>query len=317
MAEKKPKASVSKEKIENVKKLSEEMKKSKTIMIVSVKNLPSPQLQKIKKDLRGKAVVKIAKKSTLLRAIDDTKIPELVGLKEHILADSAIAFSDEDAFELAAWLTENRNPIAAKQGQIAEEDIDVEPGPTDLIPGPDISALGAVGLKVAVEEGKIAIKEPKVILKKGEEVSPDIASVLQKLDIKPFMIGLNPVVVYDSVAKKIYVGIKIDKKQAKEDLLTCHSKALGFAQSIKYYCKEIIGYLLAKANSEAGALEKLAPKEEEKPAEEKKEEGTKPEETKEEKPENTDEKTEKPGENKEEEKKEQAQQNSPEEEQKS
>jgi len=312
---KKPKANVSKKKIEDVKKLAEDMKNAKTIMIVSIKNLPSPQYQKIKKDLRGKANVKVAKKSKLLRAIDETKIPEMASLKEHIKADCALALSEEDAFELAAWLTENRNPINAKQGQIAEEDIEVEPGPTDLVPGPDISALGAVGLKVAVEDGKIAVKEPHIILKKGEEVTENIASVLQKLNIKPFMVGISPSVIYDSVDKKIYSNIKIDKEEAKQELLSSHSKAVGFAQKIVYYCKEVIGYLLAKANSEAGALEKLSPKEEEK-VEEKKEE---PKET-EEKPVEEDNKEKAENEDKPddkvEEKKEEVQQNNPEEEQK-
>jgi large subunit ribosomal protein L10 len=242
-------------KIKAVKDLAEKMKTAKTIMIVSNKGVPSPQFQKIKKDLREKAQVNVIKKNILLRAIDEIKVPEMDALKEHVQADSAVALSQEDAFELAGWLTENRNPIAAKQGQEATDDIDIEPGPTDLMPGPDISALGAVGLKVAVEEGKIAIKAPHTVLKAGEKVTPEVASVLQKLDIKPFMIGLTPLVVYDSEAKKIYVGIKIDKEEALNNLLTAAGKALGLAQGLSYTAKETIGYLLAKANAEMQALE--------------------------------------------------------------
>jgi len=277
------KSHVSDEKKQAVKELAERMKTSKTIMLVSIKSLPSAQLQKIKKDLRGKADVQVIKKSILTRAIDATGIPEIDGLKEHVEADTAVALSDDDAFEIAAFLTANRNPIAAKTGQEATDDIQVEAGPTDLMPGPDISALGNVGLQVAVEEGKIAIKAPHVVLKKGEEVTEGIASVLLKLDIKPFMIGLSPTVIYDGSAKKIYVGVKIDKDEALNNLLTAQSKGLGLAQSLKIVTKDTIGYLLAKANAEASSLEKLAPaeaeapkeeekKDEEKPAEEKKEE---------------------------------------------
>ena len=79
-------------------------------------------------------------------------------------------------------------------------------------------------------------------------------------------------------SKKVYVGIKIDKEQTLSDLLTAHGKSLGFAQSIKYYCREIIGSLLAKANAEANSLDNLSPEEkEEKTAEKKDETQTKPE----------------------------------------
>jgi len=242
-----------------VKTLAEDMKNAKTLMVVSIRNLPSAQLQKIKKQLREKAIVKVIKKNILLRAIDAAGVSEMMDLKEHIESDCALAISSDDAFELAAWLTENRNPIAAKIGQEATDDITVEPGPTDLMPGPDISILGSVGLKVSVEEGKIAIKEAHTILKKGEVVNENLASVLLKLDIKPFMIGLNPTVIYDGEAKEIYVGVKIDKEEALNNLLIAQSKGLGLAQSLKLVTKDTIGYLLAKANAEAMALEKLAP----------------------------------------------------------
>lgn len=257
MVAKENKKHVSEKKINEVKRLVENFKNSRCVLIVSIKSVPSPQLQKIKKDLRGKANLKIVKKNILIRAIEESKIPELEGLKEKVNADCAIAFSNEDAFDLAAWLTENRSPISAKEGQIAEEDIKIEAGPTELMPGPAISELGAVGLKVNVEEGKIAIRESKVIVKKGGSITSDVASVLQKLDIKPFMVGLDPAVIYDSATKKIYVGIKINKKKIIEDLVSLKAKAVGLAVNLSYTCKETIGMLLAKADSHFKALNKL------------------------------------------------------------
>ncbi len=256
-AEKKSSKKVPESKLKAVKELVNSMKNSNTIMIVSTKGLPSPQLQKIKKDLRGKADVKIVKKNILNRAIDETKIPELAGLKEHIIADCAIAFSNEDGFELAGWLTENRNPISAKQGQTATDDINIEAGKTELAPGPDISALSAVGLKVSVEDGKIAIRMPHVLVKQGGLIDEKVASILQKLNIKPFKIGLNPLLVYDSKSKKIYAGIKIDKKETLDSLVLAKARAIGFAQKLGIMTRETIGYFLSKANSQAMALEKI------------------------------------------------------------
>jgi len=263
-------------------KLAERIKNAKTFMIVSIKNLPSPQFQKIKKNLREHAKIKVAKKNILRRAIEELKKESILPLENEVQENCAFVISDLEGFELASLLAKNKTPIYAKAGQEAIEDIEVKAGPTGLTPGPAISELGALGIQIAVEDGKISIKQPKVIVKKGEVIDENAASILQKLDIKPFDIGLEPIALYDVQSEKIYKNIKIDSEEAIENLKQAKVKALGLAQKIVYYCKDTIGYLLAKANLGAGALEKLAPKEEkeeirkeEKATEEVKEETTK------------------------------------------
>lgn len=267
MAEQKIKASVSKKKIETVKKLADMINESDTLIIASIKNLPSKQFQDIRKNLRGRAEVFVVKKRIMLKAIEDSKNKKIQKLKKHVCEDSAILFSKQDAFELASILASNKNPIGAKPGQIAVEDISVEEGGTDIMPGPAISEFGALGIPIAVEEGKIAIKKGKVIVKAGEEISEAAASIMSKLEIMPFKIGLEPIAICEIKTGKVYLDVKIDKEKAVHDLQTGAGKALGFAQRIAYYCKETIGYLLAKANSQAGALSKLS-------GEEKKEENS-------------------------------------------
>lgn len=240
-----------------VKKLAEQIKNAKTLMIISIKNLPSKQFQEIKKILREHALIRVAKKNILMRAIEELKRESILPLEKQVKENCAFAISDLEGFELAGILAKNKTPIFAKAGQIARENIEVEKGPTNLMPGPAISELGALGVQIAVEEGKISIKQSKVIIKKGEKIKENAASILQKLDIKPFNIGLKPVAFYDIQTEKIYSDIKVDSEQTAEDLRGAASKALGLAQKIVYYCKETIGYLLGKANSEGDILEKF------------------------------------------------------------
>ena len=155
---KKTERKISKKKIETVKKLVELIKNYNTVMIASIKNLPSKQFQSIRKKLKGKAEIVVVKKRIALKALEDSQDKNIEKMKEHVCEDSAILFSKEDAFELAGLLAENKNPIKAKPGQDTGEDIEVPEGPTSLIPGPAISELGALGIKIAVEDGKIAIK---------------------------------------------------------------------------------------------------------------------------------------------------------------
>ncbi len=237
--------------------LSKEMKNSKTVLVVSTKNLPSSQFHSIKKNLRGKADIRVAKKSLMIRAISLTEKGALQNLKEYITADVAVFFSDIDAFDLSGILSDNQSPTKAKTGDIAPEDIVIEPGPTDLIPGPAISELSSVGLKVAVEGGKLAIKQGATVAKKGEPIKENVAAVLSKLNIAPMKVGFIPVAAYDSVSDKVYSPIRIDKKSALEELRSSISMAMGFAVKIGYVCKETLSHLLAKASAEEKAIENL------------------------------------------------------------
>jgi large subunit ribosomal protein L10 len=243
-----------------VEKLAEKMKNHSTILIASTKGLPSSQFQKIKRKLRGKAEIIVAKKSIINRAISSTGRGVLQNLKQEIKSDSALFFSDIDAFELAGLLVDNQSPAKAKAGNIALEDIDIEAGPTDLMPGPAISELGSVGLKIVVEGGKLAIKQGATITKKGQAIEQKVVNVLSKLNILPMKVGFIPLAAYDGKNDVLYTEINVDKKGALEALKTATEKALSFAVHIGYATKETILYFVRKAALEEKAIEKIVEK---------------------------------------------------------
>lgn len=262
------------EKKKSVKELAEAMKNSKTVLIASMKGLPGGQFNSIKKKFRGKADLKVAKKNLIYRAIDDTGKGALQELKKNIDSDFVLFFSDLDAFELSGMLSDSQSPAKAKAGDLAPFDIEIEPGPTDLLPGPAISELSGVGLKVAVKEGKLEIIKGVVVAKEGKEITDKVAAVLGKLGIEPMRVGFLPVAAYDAKADKVYVGIKIDKQGIFDELKNLIKKALGFAINVEYATDKTISYFIAKAAREEKALQKFG-----KPAEvkEEKAEGNKEE----------------------------------------
>ena len=270
MEKKKITTHVSDEKKKSVSELAELAKSKKTILVASIKNIPSAQYQEIVKKLRGKAVVKVPKKSIIFRALDGSDGGEVKKLKEQIKDSSAILFSDMDSYELAGELLNSRNPAKAKAGQEAPEDIEVPAGPTELVPGPAISELGALGIQIQIDKGKINIKEPKVIAKEGEKISQGAADLMGKLDIKPFSVGFTPLAAFDTQEKKLYLEIKINKEETLEELRAAFGKALPFAVDIGYTTEDTIKFIIGKAGMHEKALEKFAGKEEK--AEEKSEE---------------------------------------------
>lgn len=248
---------IPKRKVKEVSELAELVKSKKTVVIVSIKNIPASQYQEIVKMLRKKAVVKVPKKSIIFRALDASGNEAVKKLKEHIKESSAILFSDVDAFELSADLVNEKIPAKAKAGQEAPEDIMVHAGPTDLVPGPAISELGALGIQIQIEKGKINIKEPKVIVKEGEKISRAAADLMGKLDMKPFTIGFIPIAAFDIKEGKLYLEIKIDKEGTVKNLKETFSKALQFALEIGYSTQNTIKFIIGKAGMNGKALEKI------------------------------------------------------------
>src|SRR3989344_2811464 len=214
-------------KTEKVASLAKAMQEHPTVLIASIRKLPSSQFHAIKKQLRGTAEISIAKKSLVVRAIESLSLPGIADLKTHVGADVALFFSDLDPFALAGVLADSQSPAKAKGGDIAPEDIHVEPGP---------------------------------IAKQGDVIKENVASVMAKLGIMPMKVGFEPLAAYDSKAKKVYVGIKIDKKAVLAALREAIGKSKGFAVNVKYISPDTIGYFISKAGMEEKAILNLLAK---------------------------------------------------------
>lgn len=254
-----------------VKELAGLMKK-KTVMVISIKGLPSAQFQDIKKKLRNKAKVQVVKKSLVNFALEHAGVKELHDLVPYVEDSTAMLFSDADAFDISGILADEKSPAKAKAGMIAPSDIEVKAGPTELLPGPDISALSAVGLIPKVENGKIAVMKDKVIVKEGQEITEAHASIMAKLDIIPFEVGVDPVAAFDNDEKRVYADIKIDKEAMIDAIMNDYARALPFAVEIAYPAADTIDFILGKAAMEGNVIDAIVdagvPAEEEKAEEE-------------------------------------------------
>ena len=248
-----------------VAELSKLLKSHKTLLIASVRGLPGSQFQEIKKNIRDSAIVKVPKKNLMFRAIEECKIEGINSIEEKMDDSFAVLFSDEEAFQLAGKLLKNKTAAKAKPGQIAPTNIEIPAGPTELTPGPAISELGAIGIKIQIKEGKIHITDAKIVAKEGEAISQKAADIMSKLGIKPFSIGYIPVAAFDLENKIYYASIDIDSEGYTNALKEFYGRALPFAVEIGYASKETIAFMIGKAGMYGKALEKLSGSE--KPAE--------------------------------------------------
>jgi large subunit ribosomal protein L10 len=250
-------STVSEEKKKLVKEISHKMLRNRTVLLASSKGLPGKQFHEIKKKLRGAAELKVAKKSTISKAIEATEKGAMQQLKSNLEADYVLLFSDIEPFELASMLIDFQSSRRAKTGDIAPYDIDVEPGPTELVAGPAISELSGVGLKVKVTDGKLEIIKGATVVKKGDIIKANVASVLGKLNVSPMKVGFIPIAAYDSKEDKVFTEMVIDKAGTLESLREMIRKSLGFAINVKYPTQKTIRYFIAKATAEEKAINRL------------------------------------------------------------
>jgi large subunit ribosomal protein L10 len=245
---------VSEKKKTAVKNLCEEIKKYSVIGILDMHKLPAKQLQEIRENLRGKAVIKMAKKSTIKLALENSGISELKKLESMIKTQPAILLSNMDPFMLARIIDASKSSAFAKPGDIASKDIIVKEGPTNLKPGPVIGELQRVKLPVGVEGDKIVVKKDTVLVKEGEVITKPVADVLMKLGIEPIEISLNLLGVYDKGMIYEKSVLFIPKEKYENDVITAYRNALSLAIGIGLISEETLPLMIRKAYMEAFAL---------------------------------------------------------------
>jgi large subunit ribosomal protein L10 len=241
---------------EIVAKIKDLAKKYPIIGCVDMESLPTPQLQNMRAQLRGKVELFMAKKRLIKVAFEDLKkdIKGIEKLEEHMKGMPALLFTKENPFSLYQMLDKNKSSAPAKGGQIAPKDIVVPAGPTPFAPGPIISELGNVGIKSGIENGKVAVKEDSLVVKEGEEISAELASILTRLKIEPMEIGLALTAVFENGEIMTKSILAIDPEEYIENVSKLAREAFLLATEVGYICEETVMPMLTKAASDAMAL---------------------------------------------------------------
>jgi large subunit ribosomal protein L10 len=249
----KPKPVVNEKNKNTVKELVELINNYSIIGLVDMENLPSPQLQKMKRSLKGKVVVRMAK-ARLIKIAFEKSSKEIANLSERIRGMPAIVATNENPFSLYKTLKKSKSEAPAKAGQTAPKDVIIPEGKTPFAPGPIIGELGQLGIKSGIVDGKVAVKEAKVIVKEGEKFKQKVAEILTRLSILPMEVGLNIVAVWEKGTLFDRKTLDIDEDKFMADLQRLHSEAINLAVKIAYPSKDTIKLLITKAHREASGL---------------------------------------------------------------
>ncbi len=256
MTSEKPKSKIADYKIKIVNDLVKLFTDYPIVGAINMRDLPAPQLQKMREKLRKDVVIRMTKRRLIKIAMDKVKdkTKNIEKLVPYLGGMPALLFTKENPFKLAKIIRKSKSPAPAKAGQIAPKDILVKAGPTPFAPGPVISELGALGLKSGVENGKVAIKEDKVVTKEGEVIKPNVAQMLTRLSIFPMEIGLNLVAVLEDGVIFSKDILDVDEQQFIDNIGFAGMESFNLAIEIGYLTKETIEVLLPKAHNDALSL---------------------------------------------------------------
>ena len=244
---------------ETVKRVESLIKGSPIIGIVNMQNLPTAQLQRMRKKLNDSVTLFMAKKRLLKIALKNVSksIKGIEKLDEYLIGMPALMLTKENPFKLYKLIQKNKSNAAAKGGQMAPSDITISAGPTPFTPGPIISELGAFGLKTKVNDGKIEIIEDKVVVQEGEEISNEMASLLSKLGIEPMEIGLDLRAVFENGDLFTKEVLDIDEDEYFNNFTKAHRWSFNLAVEAGILTSETTEFMIQKAakNVKAVALE--------------------------------------------------------------
>jgi len=185
-------------------------------LIVCVDHVASKQMQNIRMDLRGKAIVLMGKNTMIRKALQlgHEKYPDagLDNLRSAMKGNLGFIFAtncelDDIRESLGKFVLE----AAAKPGQMSMVDLSLPSGPTGMDPS-QTSFFQTLNIATKIVKGQIELISNFQILKVGEKVGPSQASLLTKLGFKPFTYKMEVDMVFQNGG--VFAAAVLDIKES-------------------------------------------------------------------------------------------------------
>ncbi|CAK9296360.1 unnamed protein product [Gordionus sp. m RMFG-2023] len=167
--------------------------------LVTVDNVGSKQMQKIRSSLRGSAVLVMGKNTMMKKAMRNhlENNPDLEKLIPLIKGNIGFVFTKDDLSDVREKINVNQVAAPAKAGAHAPVNVTIPAQNTGL--GPEkTSFFQALSIPTKISRGTIEILSDVPIIKVGDKVGASEATLLNMLNISPFSYGLVIKHVYDS-----------------------------------------------------------------------------------------------------------------------
>jgi large subunit ribosomal protein L10 len=224
------------------------------VMVLDLTRTSTDVLQRFRSSFRGRATIRVAKKTLAAIAAERAGRKALAELLKGLKVPVGFIATDVNPFRLKLEIDKGRILTPPKAGEKADIDVVVPPMNTGIPPGPILSEFGKMKIPTRIEGGTIWIAKETVVAKKGDELSPALASLLSKLDIPAVYRGLSVIVAVDGEVVIRPEDLVLDLEAFKKDLASGYATARALLIELGIPEPEVIGDILALAHRRAIAL---------------------------------------------------------------
>jgi len=228
---------IPKRKLEYGNKLRGLLEEYTTCLIVTVDNFGSSNIAAMRKDFRGKVRFLFGKNTLIRKIIRDhmraTNNKGLNNLLESVKGNCGFCFTKENVKELRDKIINRRVQCAAKAGAIAPCDVSVPPGPTNMEPT-QTGFFQSMNIATRINRGQIDIVDEVHLIKQGNKVGASEASLLMKLNIKPFFYSMKVKSIYENGTAYDASVLDITPEQISQSVFSALQNIAALSFSLDY-----------------------------------------------------------------------------------
>ena len=233
------------EMLEQVEKLA---KQYNTVIISKLHKVRAGQLMLLRKNLREELVMLVAKNKIATLALQKVGLKNSEQFVQNLTGQNALIFTNMNPFKLYLSLEKSKVNLPARAGDIATDDIVVPAGNTGIAPGPVLSEFKEAGVQTRIESGSIYVSRDSVVARPGDTISPKLAGLLSRLNVKPIKAGLSIFLATSEGLLLLQKDISIDLAQYRADVALAAGEAIGLALEMAYTTAETLPLLIVRAS---------------------------------------------------------------------
>ncbi len=242
------------EKYETVQETVELINQYEIIAAADLNKVTSAMLQDMRKQLRGRHQFKVVKNTLMRISMEQAGKEGTREFIEQVSGPNVFLFTNGNPYRVAMELNANKVKVFAKAGDIAMNDILLSAGNTGLSPGPLIGKFGVLGVRTRIEAGNIWIATDATVCKKGQEISENLADLLQRMDVRASEMGLSIKAVYEKGEVLLGEDLILDLDAYRTQLAQAVGGAYKVAIEAAYVTPETLPSIIAKAVLQARAV---------------------------------------------------------------
>ncbi len=242
------------QKVREVDRLAELISDQPTILSFRLRKVRSSVLHQVRRKFRGQAHIAVCKKTLFSRAVENAGRPYLKKLVESEKEPLGFIFTGQNPFKVSIMLEKSKILMHAKAGDSADIEVIVPESNTGLAPGPVLSDFGKLKIPTKIEGGNIWIARDTLVAEQGEVISPALASLLARLDIRTVRRGLETIAAFDGDTFIPSSALRIDLEAFGSQLTQAVSEAFNLSMESAYPTSDNIAVLISTAARHAVML---------------------------------------------------------------